>query len=107
MRLACAIVRDDPPRVFLAETLEVLQRVVALQLVAQTSPGSLPRETVEQIRSALLAERWDEALVSWITHTGVAVDVYNEDVIDVWSEAAIDSDLASIQLQFTPLFRDK
>ena len=106
VRLACAIVRDNPPRVLLAESLDVLHRVVAIEVVAQTSPDSLDSEITGRIRAALLAERWADALVEWITHTGVAVDVYDEDEINVWTEDSIGSDLSSIQLQFAPLFRD-
>jgi hypothetical protein len=104
--LACAIVRDSPPRVLLAESLDVLQRVVALEVVAQTAPDSFDSDITARIRAALLGERWADALVEWITHTGVAVDVYDEDEINVWTEAAIGTDLSSIQLQFAPLFRD-
>ena len=39
--VACAVVRDDPPRVFVAEDLDTLNWVLACQLVAKT-PGPGP-----------------------------------------------------------------
>ena len=41
--VACAVVRDDPPRVFVAENLDTLNWVLACQLVAATPGSDLPR----------------------------------------------------------------
>jgi hypothetical protein len=104
MRLACAIVRDDPPQVILAESVEVLQRVIAYVLIAQTSPDSLPAGVPERLREALLAEQWAQALSDWITYTGVPVDVYPEGEMRVHTEETFSRDLSGLELQFTPLF---
>ncbi len=40
--VACAVVRDDPPRVFVAENLDTLNWVLACQLVAKTPGSELP-----------------------------------------------------------------
>ena len=39
--VACAVVRDDPPRVFVAQDIDTLNWVLACQLVAKT-PGARP-----------------------------------------------------------------
>ena len=44
--VACAVVRDDPPRVFVAEDLDTLNWVLANQLVANDArPGPAARRT--------------------------------------------------------------
>ena len=40
--VACAVVRDDPPRVFVAEDLDTLNWVLANQLVARRPGGTCP-----------------------------------------------------------------
>ncbi len=65
-----------PPEVFLAEDIEVLQRVLAFELVARTDPGELAPGGAEELRQALLEERWGDAVVMWMELRGVAVDVY-------------------------------
>jgi len=39
--VACAVVRDEPPQVFLAEDQETLNWVLALRLIARTSGEGL------------------------------------------------------------------
>jgi len=73
---ACAVVRDDPPRVFAAEDIDTLHWLVALQLVAATPGAQLPVSAREGLRDALREERWGDAVGLWIEHTGIAVDVY-------------------------------
>ena len=101
--VAYAVVRDDPPAVYLAEDLDVLQRALALHVVGRTSSGRLSAETRESIRAALLEERWGDAVYAWILHTGVAIDVYTE---RVQTSEDLPADLIGAQLQFTSLFRD-
>ncbi len=100
--VAYAVVRDDPPAVFLAEDLDVLQRALALHLVARTEPDRVGGD-VDELRTALLEERWGDAVYSWIRHTGVPIDVYTE---RLRTAADLPPDLIGIQLQFAPLFRD-
>lgn len=100
--VACAVVRDDPPQVFVADDEDTLQWVLALHLVAATDPRSLPLETVESIRTALLDEQWGEAVSLWMSATETVVDVYpSYDLHD-----RRDIALAEAELQFRPLFRD-
>ena len=50
MIVSYAIVRDDPPELFLADDIDTLQWVLALQLVAQSRPRDLPENAVRSIR---------------------------------------------------------
>ncbi len=98
--VACAVVRDDPPTVYAAEDLETLNWVLALKLVASTPAGDLPVDVRDSLRSALVEERWGDAVESWIRYRDVAVDVYPS--MPFFLPA--DVELAPIELQFTPLF---
>ena len=73
--VAYAVVRFDPPAVYLAEDIDVLHRVLALELVADTDPALLTTEGADELRNTLLEERWADAVVSWMELSGVAVEV--------------------------------
>jgi hypothetical protein len=100
--VACAIVRHDPPQVFVAEDLETLNWVLALQVVAATPGRTLPETVRDNLRTALLDERWGNAVELWIVHGDVPVDVYSS--IGLFDPA--DVELAPAELQFRPLFED-
>ena len=102
--VAYAVVRTEPPQVFLATDVEVLQRVLAVELVARTPPSALDGPERIAIQQALLEERWGDAVVAWIERMGVEVDVYTH--LHVFSEEELPADLVGAQLQFAPLFRD-
>ncbi len=103
---AFAIAREEEPQVFLAESVDVLARVLALRLVAQLEAASVRSPSrLHEMRSALLEERWADALVAWIEETGIPVDVYDEP-LTVWSEAALDADQASFEIRMAPLFAE-
>jgi hypothetical protein len=103
---AYAVVRSDEPRVFLAEDAEVMARVLALNLVARTSARSVSsRARLDEMRAALLEERWADALIAWIEETGTPVDVY-EEALPVWTESRLDGDHASMEIRMAPLFAD-
>jgi hypothetical protein len=98
--VACAVVRHDPPEVFVAEDIETLNWVLALQVVAATPGGSLPVAVRDDLRAALLDERWGDAVELWIVHGDVPVDVYAS--VDLFAPA--DVEFAPAELQFRPLF---
>jgi hypothetical protein len=100
--IACAVVRDDPPQVYAAEDLETLNWVLALRLVAATRSGELPEGVPGRLRRALLDEQWGDAVELWMSHAGVAVDVYSS--MDL--HTAADVEMAPIEMQFRPLFED-
>ncbi len=101
---AYAVVRQQEPQVFVAATAGVLDRVLALQVVAQlpardvSSPACL-----EEMRNALLEERWADALTAWIEETGVAVDVYDEP-LRMWTDRDVQVQQAAMEMRLAPLF---
>lgn len=106
MTLAYAVVRGDPPEVFAAEDLDTLHRVLALEVVAATPGGTLPPGLREDIRGALLGERWGDAVVRWMEVTRAVVDVYGSG-LQVWtSERFADRNMTGLELQLRPLFDD-
>lgn len=104
MLVCCAIVHGDTPDVFLADELETLHWVLALQLVAQSRADQFTEETRELLRAALRDERWADAVATWIDATGQAIDVYPS--FAVYTRDGLPPDLAMMELQFTPLFRN-
>lgn len=99
--VACAVVRDDPPQVFIAEDQEALNWVLALHLIAKVSGHDLPEELRDQLRQALRDEQWGDAVELWMR---------NRPEVDVYSSVALyskgDVELAAAELEFSPLFRD-
>jgi len=102
--VAYAVVRFDPPEVFLAEDIEILQRVLAFELVARTDPADLGPDGTATLRAAMLEERWSDAVLTWMELRSVAVDVYT--FLPVYGDAQLPAELIGAQLQFTRLFRD-
>ena len=100
--VACAIVREDPPRLFVAEDLATLNWVLACQLVAQTPGRDLPLGERDALRLALTEERWGEAVFAFIARTGIAVDVYES--TDLFGSG--DIEIGPMELQLTPLFME-
>jgi hypothetical protein len=101
-RVAVAVVRSDPPEVFLASDADVLTRVLALRVVAQISPTMVSDGELLDIREALLAGEWDRALGGWIAATGEAVDAYPDD--EIWTDDRIEAEVASFEIRLAPIF---
>jgi hypothetical protein len=100
--VACAVVRDDPPRVFVAQDLDTLNWVLACQLVA-TMPGrDLPVGERDALRIALTEQRWGDAVFAFIDRTGIEVDVYES--TELFGPA--DVEVGPMELQLTPLFME-
>ena len=99
--VAYAVVHTEPASVFLADDIDVLHRVLALEVVARTDPGLL-NGRAEEIRDALLEERWGDAVVTWIQALGTGIDVY--DGKSIYTADDLPADLIGAQLQFTRLF---
>jgi hypothetical protein len=89
----------------LASDEDVLSRLVALRVVARSDPSDLPYGAVERIREALLEERWGDAVAEWIGATGEPVDGYPDE--DVWSEAQLDAETASLEIRLARIFEDR
>jgi len=99
--VAVAVIRDDPPEVYVAEDQVVLNWVIALKLIARTPGRELDPGVRERLREALRRERWGEAVEIWMG-LRTSVDVYPSH--DLYT--ADDVELAAQELEFTPLFKD-
>ena len=99
--VACAVVRDTPPEVFLAEDQDTLNWVLALKLIASTPGHELTEDVRDLLREALTEERWGDAVQLWMQNRP-EVDVYSS--VELYT--ARDVELARQELEFTPLFRD-
>ncbi len=98
---ACAVVRDDPPQVFIAEDQATLNWVLALRLIARTPGHELNVGLRDPLREALREEQWGEAVELWMQNRP-EVDVYPS--FELYTEC--DVELAAQELEFTPLFED-
>jgi hypothetical protein len=106
MSLAYAVVRGDPPEVYVAEDVDTLHRVLALEVVAATPGFSVPDGQRRRIREALLDERWGDAVVAWMDVTGAVIDVYSSG-LEIWTAARFaQPEEAGIELRLRPLFDD-
>lgn len=103
-RVAVAIVHSDPPEVLLASNADVLTRLVALKVVAQTDPRELGPGDLSAIREALLDGRWADAVVAWIDAGNQPIDAYPDE--DVWTEARLDEESASFEIRMQRIFDD-
>jgi hypothetical protein len=103
-RVAYADTHESDPRVFLAEDETILSRVLAVKLVAATSPATLGQTDLDAIRRALLEERWADAVALWISTTGNYVDAYPSE--RVWNEHDLDEERTSLELRVAPIFDD-
>lgn len=101
---AYAVVRGEEPQVVLGEDARVLSRALALTLVAQLPADRVSSSArLEEMRHALLEERWADALVTWMEETETAVDVYDE-TPRVWTATDLDEEQASMEIRMAPLF---
>jgi hypothetical protein len=100
--VAYAVVHTEPPAIYLATDIEVLERVVGVEVIARTDPRLLG-ERAETVREALLGERWGAAAAAWIEATGIGIDVYTN--IAVYDADDLPPELIGAQLQFTRLFQ--
>jgi hypothetical protein len=102
-RIAVAIVRGDPPVVFLARSDSVLGRMVALRVVARTSPDDLQSSgLLAEIRSALLEERWGDAVALWMQATGEIVDAYPDE--EIWTDDDLSDERAVMEIRVARIF---
>jgi hypothetical protein len=102
--VAYAVVRSEPPQVFLATDVDVLHRVLAAELVARTPANALADSDMKFVQAALLDERWGDAVLGWIDLMGIEVDVYTH--LHVYTADDLPVDLIGAQIQFAPLFRE-
>ena len=102
---AVAIIKGDPPQVLLAENATAMARLLAVRVVATSDPSSFERETLSALRSALLEERWADAVVIWMETFETFIDIY-EEFVPVWTENQLDEQYASMEIRVSRLFAD-
>jgi hypothetical protein len=103
---AYALVHGDEPQLFLAEDEETMSRVLAGELIGQTSGSEFSSpERLHQVREALVSERWAEALAIWIDETGRAVDVYASEP-KIWKSSDEQVKTFAWNIQEAPIFSD-
>lgn len=99
-----AIVRSDPHQVLVATDTDVLTHLVALKVVATTDSRSLPGHLVDNIQTALLDERWGDAVTEWVRATGESLDAYPDE--EVWSDESLENAMASFEVRMAPIFNE-
>ncbi len=99
--VACAVVHDHPPQVFVAEDEDTLNWVLALRLIARTPAADVAPALRAALREALRTEQWGTAVQLWMSER-TTMDVYPS--FELFT--ARDVDLGPMELEFTPLFQD-
>ncbi len=102
-RVAYAVVRSEDPTIFVGESVEVLARVIALELVAKT-PAWQFGSSLNAVRDYLLEQEWAEAIVAWMNATGDVIDIYPDEV--VWTESDASEEQTLFEIRLSPIFRD-
>ena len=104
-RVTYALIRgadDPPPEVWIATDESAITQFMALEVIAATEPSRLG-SYLDEVRQALLEERWSDALLSWMEATRQVVDVYPDEPI---RGEMMDETTAVLELQFKPVFQD-
>ena len=106
MSFAYAVVHGDTPDVYVAEDLDTLHRVLALEVVAATPGATFSVARREEIRFARLEERWGDAVVAWMEATDSVIDVFGGG-LQVWSARRFaEREITGLEFQLRPLFSD-
>lgn len=100
--VAYALVPGEEEIAYVAEDSAVLTRVIILQLVAQLRPEQLRSDQRERIRSALVAEDWQEAIIAWMDATGRHLNVFPDE--PVWTASGLDEERLRVELRAAPIF---
>ena len=101
---AYAVRRSDPDQPLLADTEETLSKVIALRWIAEWEPGRGTAAAADQVRAALLEERWDDAVLGWMAATGEVVDVFPHG-LEIHEAADYPAGEFGPRVQTSPLFR--
>lgn len=101
---AYAVRRSDPDQPLLADSQSTLNKVIALKWIAEWVPSD-PAQA-EHIRTALLEERWGDAVIDWMSATGEEVDIFPFG-LEIHEASDYSDDEFGPRIQTTPLFRDR
>ena len=99
------MVKEDTPRIYLAENAQVISRLLAVKVVAAAQARLFADAELEEVREHLLHERWADAVLMWMDATDTLIDVY-EELVPVWTEAELDSEVASMAIRTSRLFSE-
>lgn len=101
---AYAVRRSDPDQPLLADSQDTLNKVIALRWIAEWVPAE-PSQA-NHIRTALLEERWADAVVGWMSETGEEVDIFPFG-LEIHQARDYPDDEFGPRIQTTPLFREQ
>jgi hypothetical protein len=101
---AYAVRRSDPDQPLLADSLNTLNKVIALRWIGEWQPED-ERESAA-VRAALLAERWDEAVLGWMDATGEVLDIFPFG-LEIHEATDYPDQEFGVRIQTTPLFRSR
>lgn len=99
---AYAVRRSDPDQPLLADSIETLNKVIALRWIAEWVPPEPGR--AQNVRQAILDERWDDAVLGWMDATGEIVDVFPHGIAIHEARDFPDNEFG-LRIQTSPLFR--
>lgn len=100
---AYAIRRSDPDHPLLADSEDTLNKVIALRWIAEWQPDD--EADAESIRTALLEERWADAVLAWMELTGETLDIFPHGLEIHESRDYPDAEFG-LRIQTTRLFTD-
>jgi hypothetical protein len=103
-RVAFAVLHEEPPRVFVAEDEYVLERVLAIEVVAATSPYDLSGGADASIRELLLNEQWGFAIQAWMQETHTVIDFYPDEYL--WLDSQLTAERAALDARVSRIFTD-
>jgi hypothetical protein len=98
------VIRGEDPRVFIADDEDLMARVLALEVVADTNPRSHSDSSMDVLRELLLNEEWVEAISTWMSITNEIIDVYPDEPI--WTRPDLSDEQATFEIRLAPIFRD-
>ena len=99
---AYAVRRSEPDQPLLADSEATLSKVIALRWIAEWEPG---RDVdANDVRRALLEERWDDAVLGWMAATGEVVDIFPHGLEIHEARDYPDGEFGP-RIQTSPLFR--
>ena len=101
-RVAVGVLHGDTPEVFLAESDAVLGRLLAVRLVGPSRPEDFAPGVLDEIRSALLEQRWADAVTAWMQASGEVLDGYPDE--EVVTEEMLDDERASMEIRLSAIF---
>lgn len=100
---AHAIRRGDQTEILLADSQETLNKLIALRWVGEWTPE--PGDVAaDEVRQAILDERWGDAVSGWMDATDEVLDIYPFGVQIHEARDVPDGEFGP-RVQTTPLFR--